>query len=84
MLFTKEFLKDRAGSNCAYKEIVRHSRWSVHYREVFEHEGKYYETTYSVGATESQDERPYEYDGDPIECPEVKPVAKTIIVYEKV
>ena len=31
---------------------------------------------------EMQDERPFEYDGDEIECLEVKPVEKTIVVYE--
>jgi len=49
---------------------------------VFETEGKFYETFYSVGATESQEERAYEYEPDDIECKEVFPVEKTIIVYE--
>lgn len=59
-------------------------RWSVDHWGVFAHEGKFYRTTYSVGATEQQDESPYEYEDDMIECPEVVPVSKTITVYEKV
>lgn len=60
------------------------SRWEIHYDQVFEYEGKFYETYYSVGATETQDQGPYEYDDDEIECIEVVPVEKTVIVYKKV
>ncbi len=44
-------------------EIVDHSRWSViHYVVVKRvNDGKYFSSGYSLGATESQDERPYEY-----------------------
>ena len=83
MLFDKSFLQD-----IIYKpvvtEIIEHARWSVRHRCVFEHEGKYYETHYSVGATESQDESPYEYDADVIDCPEVIPVPTSVIVYKRV
>lgn len=33
--------------------------------------GKFYQTTYSEGATEMQDERPWEYE-DEVECEEVE------------
>jgi len=59
------------------------SRWSINYGLVFEHNGKFYATGYSVGATEQQDERPFEYQ-DEVECKEVVPVEKTITVYESV
>jgi hypothetical protein len=49
---------------------------------IFKFEDKLYKTSYSTGATEYQDEDPYEYEDDVIECPEVFPVEKTIIVYE--
>lgn len=65
-------------------EIIDTSRWSVIYRAIFFHDGKYYETNYSCGATEMQDESPYEYEPDEIECSEVVQVTKTITVYEKV
>ena len=57
--------------------IVDNSRWSIHHELIFNHEGKVYRTYYSVGATEQQDEGPWEYDGDEIECDEV--VAKEIV-----
>ncbi|RVB02858.1 hypothetical protein EN912_10400 [Mesorhizobium sp. M7A.F.Ca.CA.004.02.1.1] len=63
-------------------EITDNGRWSIHHRWVFQYGGKFYETRYSVGATESQDERPFEYDGEYIECREVRPVEKTVVVYE--
>lgn len=52
-------------------EIEDTSRWSVHHRIVFEYDGKFYETYYSEGATEMQDERPWEYDEE-VECDEVE------------
>lgn len=83
MLFDKAFLQDRTGSDYVSSRITSHSRWSIQYEEVFRHDdGKFYKTTYSVGATEMQDECPYEYEGEQVECPEVFPVTKTIIVYE--
>jgi hypothetical protein len=66
-----------------YDNIVDNSRWSIHHEVVFEFENKFYKTSYRIGATENQDERPWEYD-DTVDCQEVKPVEKTVIVYEKV
>jgi len=65
------------------QELIDTSRWSHIYTMVFEFAGKYYESSYSIGATEQQDESAYEYDPDLIECREVKPVERTVIVYEK-
>lgn len=64
-------------------EIIEHSRWSVLHNIIFKYENKFWETQYSVGATENQDERPWEYD-EVVECCEVRPVEKIIIVYEEV
>lgn len=66
------------------KEIEETSRWSVHYSMVFEFEGKLYLTNYSIGATEMQDEDPYEYDDDEIECCEVEAYEATIIKFREV
>jgi hypothetical protein len=52
-------------------EITDTSRWSVHHRIIFAYRGRFYETNYSVGATEMQDESPWEYD-DQVECIEVE------------
>jgi hypothetical protein len=81
MKFAKAFLQDEGGET-VYDHIVRHSRWSVHHERVFKHDGRFYLTAYSVGATEGQYEAPYEYDGGEIECVEVFPREKTVVVYE--
>jgi hypothetical protein len=65
-------------------DIIDHSRWSVIHEMIFKYDGKFFKTSYSVGATEQQDERPYDYEGETIECKEVKPVEKTIIEYVEV
>lgn len=89
MKFKREFLQALAWDDYDENEvkeiqsnITDISRWSIHYTSVFQFQDKYYRTHYSVGATESQDESPYEYDDDEIECKEVIPVEKVITVYE--
>lgn len=64
------------------KELTDTSRWSVHYELIIKRksDGKLFRDYYSVGATESQDEQPWEYD-EP-NFIEVFPVEKTVIVYE--
>lgn len=52
-------------------KIVGTSRWSLIHEVVFEKEGKFYKTTYSEGATEMQEEGPFEYETE-IECVEVE------------
>lgn len=64
-------------------EIIDHTRWSVVHDLVFELNGQLYSTSYSTGATESQDERPWE-DLKSVKCIEVRPVEKTIVVYEPI
>jgi hypothetical protein len=79
----QELLSDKVdGFEVVEDKITYTSRWSIHYRLVFKHDGKFYLTSYSVGATESQDESPFEYSPDEVECKEVFPVEKTVIVYE--
>lgn len=67
-------------------ELTDTSRWSTHHRLVFKDHSdqKFYLTYYSQGATESQDESPFEYDGEEKICVEVAPVETTVIVYKKV
>jgi hypothetical protein len=86
--FTKEELVEKRGLpyvNCAdydgiqdeqriyLDEITDHNRWSVGHRIVFQYDDKAYEAYYSVGATESQYESPWEYENE-IECTEVEEV----------
>ncbi|HBN95102.1 MAG TPA: hypothetical protein DDZ66_02285 [Firmicutes bacterium] len=72
MKFKKEFLINECDLPWAALEdkIIDNSRWSIHHEIIFEYEGKFYKTYYSVGATESQDERPWEYE-DEVDCTEV-------------
>ena len=87
MKFSKDFLRelsygDHENAVVVLHEITDTSRWSIHYKQIFKIDEKYYQTFFSVGATEIQDESPYEWDEDEIECEEVFPVEKTVIVYE--
>jgi hypothetical protein len=63
-------------------EIVDNTRWSIVYEDVYQRlsDKKFFKTTYTKGATEMQDERPYEYGGALFY--EVFPVEKTVLVYE--
>ena len=74
-VFNKEYLTKELGLpyDCKLIEdnIIDTTRWSIVHEIVFEDYGKFYMTTYSEGATECQDERPWEYD-DEIECTEVE------------
>lgn len=85
--FKREFLTDElelpSTKKCVLKEIVGHSRWSVVYRIIFEYQSKFYENFYSVGATEQQDEGPWEYEEE-VECMEVHQVEKLKKVWELV
>lgn len=63
------------------KSIVDRGLWTIRYKCIVRrNDGKYFKTFYQVGATESQDEGPFEYTY-PI-FTEVIPVQKTITVYE--
>lgn len=90
MKFSKGFLQELAigchdkDTEIISDEIYDTSRWSVHHELIFKNLGKFYRTSYSRGATEYQDESPFEHDGDEIECDEVRPVERTVIVYEPV
>lgn len=79
-LFDKKYLVDELDLpwTAIYDEITDNSRWSIYHKIVFEDDGKFWSTSYSVGATECQDERPWDYE-DKIECYEVelKEVMKT-------
>lgn len=85
MKFKKEYLQDLVYDEVdgvIKDQITDTSRWSTHHEMVFKYEDRYYKTYYSVGSTEQQEESPFEYDDDEIECKEVFPIEKTIIVYE--
>jgi hypothetical protein len=72
-VFTKDYLKNELELpySAIYDEICDNGRWSIYHICVFENDGKFYQAGYSVGATECQDESPWEYE-DNIECTEVE------------
>ena len=71
--FSRDYLVDELDLpyNSIYDKVTDNSRWSIFHDMVFKDNEKYYQTSYSVGATECQDERPWEYE-DEIECVEVE------------
>lgn len=71
--FTRDYLVKKLDLPYTALEdnIIDNSRWSIIHEIVFQDlDGKFYQTTYSVGATECQDERPWEYKSV-VECTEV-------------
>lgn len=77
--FSKDYLTNELDLpySAIYDEVTDNSRWSIYHTCVFENNGKFYMAEYSVGATECQDERPWEYK-DEVECTEVE--LKEVIV----
>lgn len=60
------------------------TRWSSHHELVFSYDNTFYMTSYSRGLTEHQDETPFQYDDNEIECFEVAPVEVVKIEYQHV
>jgi hypothetical protein len=60
--------------------ITDKSRWSYQLTDVFIHipTGKYYTVSYSIGATELQDESPFEYENGLVTFQEV--IEKEVLV----
>lgn len=87
--FKKEFLQallyDDLGPDedvtIVSDELIDTGRWSLHYDLVFKVGNQYFSVGYSRGATESQDESPFEYESDDIVCDEVFPVEVKRIEY---
>ncbi len=64
-------------------KVIDTTRWSVIHSLIFRYEDKHYSTSYSIGATESQDESPWQYEPE-VECTEVKKVEKVVEVWKPV
>lgn len=66
--------------------LIGKSRWSIQHSLVFREKatGRHFQVGYSEGATEQQDERPFEHESDDVEVVEVLPVMRTVTVYEPV
>ncbi len=89
MKFKNQFMVDMAWESNDETEIVKDdivetSRWSEIHVVIFSYKDKYYQSNYSRGLTEQQDESPYECDGEEIECAEVHQVEKMVKVWETI
>ncbi len=64
-------------------EIIDNRRWSIDHRLVIQRvsDGEFFAGHYSVGATEMQDERPWEYEDAVFH--RVMPVKKVVVTYER-
>lgn len=72
-IFSKEVLREILFNGMYVSdEQYDTSRWSEHREMIFKWDDKYYGSCYSRGLTEMQDESPYQYDNDYIECDEVR------------
>lgn len=85
--FKRELLLEilDAGTDGAllFDTIIGTTRWALQHAIIFHHEGKFWKTTYQVGATERQDESPWEYVPD-VTCVEVEPFEKVVVDYRPV
>lgn len=72
-IFSKDYLRNELELpySAVKDDIVDNSRWSIHHEIIFKDGDKFYRTSYSVGATEYQDESPWEYE-DNVECTQVE------------
>lgn len=68
-------------SSALLDTIIQNSRWSSRHKIIFKHEDKFYQTHYSEGLTEQQDESPWEYEEEVV-CIEVHLVEKVVEVWE--
>ena len=84
IMVPKDEMFDVLGSDDVISdEIVDHGRWTVSHALIFKRDGKIYETYYDVGATESQDQCPWEYE-DEVECFEVREQEVTKVEYVRI
>lgn len=94
MLFDKEdlielLMSDELEINGKTAKVVLNeqfdtTRWSSHHELVFRYDDRFYQTTYSRGLTDHQDESPFQYEPDQIDCCEVEPVEVVKIEYQPV
>jgi len=77
MKFKKEMLQEIVYDDCMFAEMVEdniidNTRWSIIHKMVFRYKDRFYQVIYSEGATEQQEEIPFEHAAEEIECPEVE------------
>ena len=67
-------------------DVVDTGRWTIQYEVIFKEiaTGKHYRTYWQRGATEYQDEKPFEYDNGEINCDEVELVEVVVKEWRKI
>lgn len=83
-LASLEVDEEEQGYTVVQNQMYDTSRWSIHYQLIFEKDGRFFKAFYSCGATEQQDESPFEYSGKEYDCLEVVPFIKTVTDYKPV
>lgn len=84
LIYADEFINDTHGCfDLVYNEIIETCRWTNLYNIVIQRkfDGKYFRSTYRKGATEYQDEDPWQQEGK-ITFTEAFPRVVTSVVYE--
>ena len=76
-----EDTKDEDFAQTIYNKVTDIGRWSTYYEQVFKIGDRFFKTHYSKGSTETQEESPYEYEGEWIEVVEVVPKEVTVTKY---
>lgn len=91
MKFSVETMRDIASKEseeyvAVKEEVCDTDRWTIQYEVIFKNvsTGKHYRTFWQRGATEMQDERPFEYDKGEVDCDEVELVEVTIKEWRKI
>ncbi|MCK4815452.1 hypothetical protein KA005_06760 [bacterium] len=83
----RELSCEEAENYATVKEtVVDTGRWTIQYEVIFKDltTGKHYRTYWQRGATEYQDEQPFEYDKGEIDCDEVELVEVMVKEWRKV
>lgn len=77
--------EQRVNFRLIHSKLINTSRWNHIYERVYWDldTDKCWRTTYRTGATECQDEVPYEYEKE-VELQEVEPVEVKVVTYEVV
>lgn len=87
-LFPRDHLKlladgtEPEGYCIKLNEIRDRSRWAVEYELVFSHGVQLWGTHYRRGATEEQDEEPFECEPKEIACLERRATSQVVTIYE--
>lgn len=81
-IFDKKYLTHELDLPWAAEEdhVIGNGRWTIKHEIIFidPADGKHYRAYYNVGATECQEEGPWEYD-DKVSCEEVEKKEVTVV-----